>query len=160
LKTKYASVKHKWFSRVAEIARRRLDELKDEMEQISSLIEEIKSRLASIGGVFEFDPGDPYAYEITLEVRRPVPARVHYVKELGGDRYDYAIEFDCSGYSVGQCRDLENAILEEFWNQVDGAVGELLEELERRADKVFEIKDLRKLIAIVEDELMKLGDDW
>jgi len=150
LKMKLDSVRRRWLSRVAEIARREYEVLKGEVEP---LLEEIASKIASIGGKFDIDPS---GYEITFRVEKPVPANVTYIAELGGfDRYDWIIE--CIGYTKEQCKQFEDDLEKEFWEKIDDATLDLLEKLEENADTVSEYLTLKGLIEFIEGELENVG---
>ena len=151
MKTKYASVKREWLSKFVEVAGRRLEEL----GEIHSLVEEIKSRLAGMGGEFYLYidlAHDEYGYKIFLEVNKPVPARVYYYKSLNRRLESYDIK--CIWYTYEQCREkFWDAVVDEFEKQVNAAIGDLLEKLKEKRDLVFEYAELKKLVDKAKDEL-------
>jgi len=147
---KLDSVRRRWLSRVAEIARREYEVLKGEVEP---LLEEIASRIASIGGEFDIDT---ISYTITFRVEKPVPADVTYIAELAGfDRYDWIIE--CIGYTEEQCKQFEDDLIKEFWEKIDDDTWNLLEKLEENAGTVYEYLTLKELIEFIEEELRDVG---
>jgi len=150
---KFSSVERKLFSGIAEIARRRLEEL----GEIHSLVEEIKSRLAGMGGEFKLKIERTWLgfikhkYEIILEVQKPVPALVYYTKSLYEGWEDYNIE--CMVPEWWRCKEVRDAIIDEFKKQVNAAIGDLLEKLEEKRDLVVEYGKLKNIVDTAEHKL-------
>ena len=148
---KFRNMERKLLTRVAEIARRRLEEL----GEIHSLVEEIKSRLAGMGGEFELKiekvwPYD-HEYEIILRVQKPEPAIVRYTKSLYGGQGEYSIE--CMVPEWWRCKEVRDAIIDEFKKQVNAAIGDLLEKLEEKRDLVVEYGKLKNIVDTAEHKL-------